>query len=99
VLKSDGQDLSYITVELTDNTGTRHPKAENLIHFEIEGPGEIIAVANANPVSLESYQSPQRRAWQGRCMVIVKSGRKPGTITLKAKSDGLVPSIINIKVN
>lgn len=99
VLKSDGQDLSYITIELTDKNGTRHPKAENLIHFEIEGSGEIIAVANANPVSLESYQSPQRKAWQGRCMVIVKSGWEPGTITLKAKSDGLVPSIINITVN
>lgn len=98
-MQSDGQDLSYITIELLDKNGTRHPKAENLIHFEIKGPGEIIAVANANPVSLESYQLPQRKAWQGRCMVIVKSGREPGNITLISKSDGLEPSIINITVN
>jgi beta-galactosidase len=90
-IKADGQDLSYITVELRDNKGVRHPKAENLIRFEIEGPGEIVAVGNANPVSLESYQQPQRKAWQGRCMVIVKSNGA-GEITLRATSDGLKPA-------
>jgi beta-galactosidase len=81
-----------------DDKGVRDPKAENLVKFEIEGPGEIIAVANANPVSLESYQSPQRKAWQGRCMVVVRSGKNPGFVTLKASSAGLETEIINIAV-
>ena len=73
-IKADGQDLSYITVELTDANGIRNPKAENLLKFKIEG-GTIAGVGNANPVSLESYQLPQRKAWQGRCLVIVRSSR------------------------
>jgi beta-galactosidase len=89
LIKSDGQDLSYITVELTDANGIRNPKAENLLSFEIEGLGTIIGVGNANPVSLESYQLPQRKAWQGRCLVIVKSTKQPGEIRLKVTSDGL----------
>lgn len=89
LIKSDGQDLSYITVELTDANGIRNPKAENLLSFEIEGLGTIIGVGNANPVSLESYQLPQRKAWQGRCLVIVKSAKQPGEIRLKVTSDGL----------
>ena len=36
-------------------TGIRNPKSENLVTFSIEGPGTIVAVGNANPVSLESY--------------------------------------------
>jgi len=87
-IRADGQDLSYITVELTDANGIRNPKAENLVTFEIDGPGSIVAVGNANPVSLESYQLPQRKAWHGRCMVIVKSGAMPGEITIKASSPG-----------
>ncbi|MGD0756839.1 MAG: glycoside hydrolase family 2 TIM barrel-domain containing protein, partial [Bacteroidales bacterium] len=61
-IRSDGQDLSYITVELTDNEGVRNPKAENQVSFELDGPGIIAGVGNANPVSLESFQLPQRKA-------------------------------------
>ena len=96
ILKADGQDLSYITVEVTDDTGVRDPGAENLITFETEGPGTIIAVGNANPVSLESYLRPLRKAWHGRCLVILKSENEPGTITLKATSPGLRPADIQI---
>jgi len=96
-LKADGQDLSYITVELTDNMGTRNPKSENLIQFELEGPGEIIAVGNAKPNSLESYTLPQRKAWQGRCMVIVKTKKETGAINLKAKSENLKSATLKIE--
>ncbi|MCX6328114.1 MAG: DUF4982 domain-containing protein [Bacteroidia bacterium] len=95
-IKADGQDLCYVSVELTDADGNRNPKAENLISFEIEGPGTIIGVGNANPVSLESYQLPQRKAWQGRCLVIIKSENKSGEIRLKAVSAGLNTSEISI---
>ncbi|HEY3369611.1 MAG TPA: glycoside hydrolase family 2 TIM barrel-domain containing protein [Prolixibacteraceae bacterium] len=88
ILKADGQDLSYITVELVDANGVRNPKAENLVKFQVEG-GTIVGVGNANPMSLESYQLPQRKAWQGRCMVIVKSNGGIGNIQLSASSVGL----------
>ena len=97
-IKVDGQDLSYITVELLDNKGIKNPKAENLVKFELEGPGTIVGVGNANPVSLESYQQLQRNAWQGRCMVIVKSGKKGGNVKLKATADGLAPASIQINI-
>jgi beta-galactosidase len=94
VLKAGGEDLSYVTVELLDANGIRNPRAENLIHFEIEGAGTIAGVGNANPVSIESYQLPQRKAWQGRCLVVIKSAHNEGKIILKAKSDNLPGSDI-----
>ena len=81
---SNGQDLSYVTVEITDNDDIRNPKAQNQVSFEIDGPGTIAGVGNANPVSLESFQFPQRKAWHGRCMVIIKSDTIAGKIILKA---------------
>jgi beta-galactosidase len=98
-IKAGGQDLSYVTVELTDDKGYRNPKAENLVKFEIEGPGSIAGVGNANPVSLESCQLPQRKAWQGRCLVIVRSGKKAGDILLKVTSPGLRSSEMILKAN
>jgi beta-galactosidase len=96
-VKSGGQDLSYVTVEVVDARGVRHPKAENLVKFSVEGPGTIVGVGNANPVSTESFQRPQRKAWQGRALVIVKSGRQPGRIILRATSQGLAPASIVIE--
>jgi len=95
-IRADGQDLSYIIVELNDVAGIRNPDAENLISFSIEGPGTIIAVGNANPVSVESYQIPQRKAWHGRCLVIVKSDLKAGPIIFKATAPGLISASIKI---
>ncbi|HBZ20485.1 MAG TPA: glycoside hydrolase family 2, partial [Bacteroidales bacterium] len=96
VIKADGQDLSYITVELNDPDGLRNPDAENLVSFSTEGPGSIIAVGNANPVSLESFQLPHRKAWHGRCLVIVKSDLKAGPIIITATTPGLKSSTIEI---
>jgi beta-galactosidase len=95
-IKADRQDLSYITVELVDANGVSNPKAENLVKFEIEGAGTIVGVGNANPISTESYQLPQRKAWQGRCLVIVKAGAGAGNITLKALSAGMRPAQLTI---
>ena len=93
---ANGQDLCYVTVELLDQQGTRHPKAGDLVDFSINGPGTIAAVASSNPMSVESFQQPRRKAYQGRCMVIIKSGREAGTITLKAEAEGLAPTEIQI---
>jgi beta-galactosidase len=99
-IRADGQDLSYVTVELTDARGVRHPKAENLVEFTVEGPGAIIGVGNSNPVSTESYQQPRRKAWQGRCLAVIKSdfkaGGQAGRIVLKASARGLQPATIVI---
>jgi beta-galactosidase len=96
-IKADGQDLSYVTVELTDSQGVRNPEAENQVNFEIEGPGKIIATGNANPMSTESFQSNQRKGWRGRCLVIIKSENAKGRITVKASSQGLETGKIEIE--
>src|SRR4030095_2379684 len=93
---ASGQDLSYITVELVDSNGVRNPNAENLLKFAVTGPGDIIAVANANPMSTESYQRPQRKAWQGRCLVIIKSRKQPGMLNMTASAAGLRPATVVI---
>ena len=97
-IKANNQDLSYVTVELLDAKGNLNPTAENLVQFKIDGLGTIAGVGNANPVSLESYQKPQRKAWNGRCLVIIKSQASTGVIKLTASSAGFAPVSININV-
>ncbi|MGB8491610.1 MAG: glycoside hydrolase family 2 TIM barrel-domain containing protein [Bacteroidales bacterium] len=95
-IKADGQDLCYVTVEVLDSKGLRNPVAGNLIDFEIEGPGRIIAVGSSDPLGNQSFTQPARKAFQGRCLVIIRAGNKAGEIKLKAISDGLQSSEIQI---
>ncbi|ASU33987.1 glycoside hydrolase family 2 TIM barrel-domain containing protein [Mucilaginibacter xinganensis] len=88
-LKADNQDLSYITVELADAKGNLNPRAVNQVDFKVSGAGTIVGVGNANPRSVESNQLPRRKAWRGKCMVIIKTTGKAGAITLTASAANL----------
>ena len=95
-IRADGQDLSFVTVDLVDENGFRNPKAQNLVAFEIQGPGSIAAVGSSNPLGLESFRLPKRKAYQGRCQVIIRSDREAGEIILKASTGGLQPAQVII---
>jgi beta-galactosidase len=48
-IQADGEDLSIITVAVTDAAGRMVPVADNHIAFELSGPGRIIGVGNGDP--------------------------------------------------
>lgn len=76
VLSPNGQDLSYISVALVDAEGSISPVADDLVHFDVSGEGTLIAVANSNPMSTESFRTTYRKAWRGNCLAILKSGKR-----------------------
>ncbi len=88
-IAADGQDLSFVTVELRDARGVLNPNATNLVHFSLRGPGRIVGVGNGDPRSVESFQQPQRHAYHGRCLVVIKAGERAGTLHLRAEASGL----------
>ena len=99
-IRADGRDLTFVTVTVTDKNGRMVPRAGNLIHFEIEGPGEIVATDNGDPTSFELFQSHDRKAFYGLCLVIVRGEPgKSGTIKLTATADGLEKGMATIKTS
>ena len=48
-INADGEDASVFTVVVTDAQGRVVPVADNLIHFELGGPGKILGVGNGDP--------------------------------------------------
>jgi beta-galactosidase len=53
ILKSDGEDISVITVSVNDDRGMIVPDASDEIVFSINGPGKLIGVGNGDPASHE----------------------------------------------
>ena len=96
-VQANGKEMVFVSVSVLDKNGVVCPRANNLIHFSIEGPGLIKAVGNGDPTSLESFVKPYRKTFNGKCMVIVQAGEVPGGITLKAEGKGLRPNEISIQ--
>ena len=97
-IKADGQDLSFVTVEIVDENGNIQPNADNRLHFSINGPGAITGVDNANLKDSEKYVGNTRKAWQGRAMVVIKSTQSTGIIRLTASSETLKSDEVVIMV-
>lgn len=89
-IQSDGSDLAFVTVQIADGEGLMVPRTNNQIAFRVEGPGEIVATDNGNPMDMTSFASYKREAFNGMALVIVraKPGQK-GSIKLIAEADGL----------
>ncbi len=96
-LQADGQDLAFITVTVADKNGVMAPRAGNLLTFELDGPGEIVATDNGDATSLAPFQSSERKAFNGLAVAIVRAkASQPGTFRLKVKSDGLQEATVKI---
>jgi beta-galactosidase len=88
-LKASRNDLSYVTVEVTDDAGNLVPNAVFPVQFKVEGAGELAAVENGNPTDMKSFHQPQVNSFKGKCLVILRPAGTSGEIKLKAESAGL----------
>ncbi|UCS95021.1 DUF4982 domain-containing protein [Echinicola marina] len=88
-LSADGKDLSFVTVSVVDSKGVLVPHADNLIHFEVKGAAKIAGVDNGYQASLESFKADHRKAFNGKCLLIVQNNESKGEIVIRASSDGL----------
>lgn len=97
VIKANGRSLSFVAVEVVDKDGNLCPWAENKVLFSLTGDAKIAGVDNGSPFSLERFQANERRAFFGKCLIVLQAGKMPSTIQLTAKSVDLVPQTIEIK--
>ena len=54
------------------------PNADNLVNFEVEGDAFIAGVDNGSPISMERFKDNKRRAFYGKCLVVVQNRGKAG---------------------
>lgn len=97
-ITGDGHDLSFVTLTVQDAAGLMDPRARNLIHFSISGPGEIVATDNGDATDMDIFSKPERKAFNGLALAIIKAKRgQTGTITVTAKSEGLADATTTIR--
>ena len=98
-LQADGKDLLYVEVDVTDKDGNIVPDADQLLNFAVEG-GTIAGVDNGDPMSFESYRAASRKAFHGKCLLIIKT-EQAGMVKISAQSaaGGLRNAAVTITAN
>jgi beta-galactosidase len=95
-IHADAQDVSVVDVMAVDAKGRVVPTADDVIEFDLDGPGRIIGVGNGDPSSHEPDKAHQRRLFCGYAQVIVQSENKSGTLKLTAVSGNLKKDTVKI---
>ena len=98
-ISSSRDDLAFVDIEVVDAAGVVIPQAEVPVQISIEGPGELAAVGNANPVDMTGYRNPLQKTWRGAMQVIVRPKGAPGIVKVAAQPEGLPACHLEIPIN
>ena len=96
-LKSNGKDLSFVTVKLLDKNGNPVPNEDQLIEFNVTGAGYLAGTDNGFPADSISLKNHTRKTWKGLALGVVQSSGKKGNITVTVKSAGLKTASISLE--
>jgi len=97
VIRADGDDLSYVTVRVEDKDGNLCPLADNLVHFDVTGAGEIAGVDNGNAATTEPFHADHRQVFSGMALLILRSHSDPGKIHVVATGDDLAQAQLDVR--
>ena len=95
-IHADGRDLVFIEMDVVDAEGVLVPQGNNKMDVTVEGPGVLVGVDNGDATDHESYKGSSISAFSGKAMAIVQSTTMPGTIVLKASSNGLMGAEVSV---
>ena len=82
IIAADGQDLSFITVEVVDRDGRICPEASIPCNIEVSGSGELLAAASADLKDTEPKTSSRVTTWKGRALIVVRSSDNKGKLNV-----------------
>lgn len=97
-IKADGEDLSYVRVQVADKDGNIVPTDEREVSFTVKGAGKFRAAGNGDPTSLRLFHLPVTDLFSGAATAIVQASDQPGEVILEAKAKGVKPAVVRIKV-
>ncbi len=90
-------DVIHCEISIVDSKGTYVPNANQMITFDVEGPARIIGVENGDILDLSPHKVNYRKTFNGKCLLLIESTDKAGTITITAESKGFKSDVVKIK--
>jgi beta-galactosidase len=88
-LAANGQDLSYLEIEMVDAQGVVVPDADRPVHIRVLGAGRFLCMDNGDTADGGSQLRADKPTLMGRAQVVVQAARSGGSLRVIASADGL----------
>lgn len=92
--EADGSDLAFLDVEAVDARGERCPTFEEPVKFELAGPAVWLGGYNSGRTN--TIHQAELRLECGINRVAIRAAHVPGSITVSALCEGLIPGHITL---
>lgn len=89
LLKANGQDLSFIKIELQDSDGNPVEVDDRNIRVTVDGEGILRGINTGETRRTELLTANTVESYFGRAQAVVQSTRKAGTVNVHIKADGI----------
>lgn len=106
-LISDGTDLIFMEISVTDENGNPVENANNRVAVNVTGAGRLVGLDNGNSADLDQYKGISRRLFSGKLMAIIAAKLEPGKVQVEVTSkglasanmefDALLPNVVEVK--
>ena len=97
VIRADGEDIAQIEIRIVDGAGNFVPTASDMVQVKVEGAGTLLGIESGDLADNTAYTAPERRAYRGNLLVIVKAGTEAGDIRVTLRGQNLQEKIVTVK--
>ena len=95
---ANNQDLCYLPIEFTDETGNLVPCLEQRVEVEVNGPVTLAGFGSALYKTDEVFDKNFHDSYRGRCLAVLRAENTPGKATIIVKSEGFEPVTVEVEV-
>ena len=95
-LKADGEDMTFITVNILDKDGILVPDADNSIQVSVTGAADFKGICNGDATSTEVFTKPTMKTFHGQLVIGIQNNGKQGDATIKVTGKGLKPATLTV---
>ena len=96
-LKADGQDLSFISLQLFDENGVPVRINDRMVTVRVEGDGRLMGIDSGEMRRELRFDSHSLPTYFGKCQIVVQAGRIKGTLKVIVQVEGLPEQVLNIE--
>ena len=99
ILKADGEDLSFLRIDLLDANGTFVPDGREKLHVSVSGAGKLRGICSGDPASHEKESASEMYTFSGSLLAIIQSSDTPGEISVEVTGEKMAPATLKLSVN
>lgn len=85
-------------IEFTDFNGCLKPMYEQPVHIKVEGAASLAGFGSSVTKTDRRYDQTTAVSHQGRVLAVLRSGIKPGTVTITVESRNMKPVTVTLDV-